>query len=115
MNGKGAQGLGVTIHPIDLTVNSADWIRELNNYLQSIHRTQDLSWEFSVTGPNHQAMHTAVVKCLSLIAAMSSYVQLVMGFSVDGMPIGEGRGVAKTVAKWQASYRALIHLGVIRI
>jgi hypothetical protein len=34
----------------------------LNNYLQSTGEAHLLSWEFSHTGPGHQATHTAVAK-----------------------------------------------------
>ena len=34
----------------------------LNNYLQSTGEAHLLSWEFSQTGPGHQATHTAMAK-----------------------------------------------------
>ena len=34
----------------------------LNNYLQSTGEAHLLSWEFSQSGPGHQATHSAVAK-----------------------------------------------------
>ena len=39
-----------------------DYILMLNNYLQSTGEAHLLSWEFTQTGPGHQATHTAVAK-----------------------------------------------------
>jgi len=38
----------------------------LNNYLQTTGEVHLLSWEFSQAGPEHQATHTAVAKCVSI-------------------------------------------------
>jgi hypothetical protein len=39
-----------------------DYILMLNNYLQNTGEAHLLSWEFSQSGPEHQATHTAVAK-----------------------------------------------------
>ena len=44
------------------TLLYVDYILMLNNYLQSTGEAHLLSWEFSHTGPGHQATHTAVAK-----------------------------------------------------
>lgn len=46
-----------------------DWIRELNNYLQSIGQAANLSWAFTETGQSNVAVHYVTANC-ELICAL---------------------------------------------
>jgi hypothetical protein len=49
-------------HILSSLLLHVDYILMLNNYLQSTGEAHLLSWEFTQTGPGHQATHTAVAK-----------------------------------------------------
>jgi len=68
--------------------SNPDYILMLNNYLQSTGEAHLLSWEFSQTGPGHQATHTAVAK-------------------LGGYPVSQGSATTRAVAKQIASYHLL--------
>jgi hypothetical protein len=45
----------------------------LNNYLQGTGEAHLLSWEFSQTGPGHQATHSAVAKRALLVRRVEGH------------------------------------------
>lgn len=45
-----------------------DWIRDLNNYLQSTGQSAGLSWAFTQTGQTNTAMHYVTANCESTSA-----------------------------------------------
>ncbi|EIM88293.1 uncharacterized protein STEHIDRAFT_155647 [Stereum hirsutum FP-91666 SS1] len=69
-----------------------DWIRDLNNYLQSTGQSAGLSWAFTQTGQTNTAMH---------------YVTA----NLNGHPIARGEGVTKSAAKAMAAQEYLTSIG----
>ncbi|KAI0040086.1 hypothetical protein FA95DRAFT_1566699 [Auriscalpium vulgare] len=65
-----------------------DYIRDLNNFIQSLQATQAFKWEFFQEGPVHAPTFTAYAIW-------------------ENVEVARGQGGSKSAAKMQASKRAL--------
>ena len=91
----------------------ADPIVALNNWLQRSpdgNVTHELSWSYTQTGPNNQAVHHATAMCRYNTAQSNAKLAKHAFATVRGVSLGKGEGVAKNRAKSAAAVKALDHL-----